>query len=344
MENNVIISKTSCNIKNYNGIDVAKFLCSFLVVAIHISPLNSPMDGELSSASVLINDVFQLILCRIAVPFFFVCSGFFLFHKMPAGTLDVVRIKNYCYKMLRLLGMWSVLLFWGGSGHLWYLGATVVAVVLLSICLHHGIKVRWLVLMACTLYTFGLLGDSYNGLIKPFVGSGIMMYIYAAYDFVIGYSRNGILMGFIFVLIGYLFARYKIRLRLSTALAGFIGSTLCMCAEVFLLEQNNISTSNNMYISLLPVVFFLFAFTSSLPLASRPIYAKLRTVGVLVYFLHLFINRGIWAVKMFLYKFIHLDIQPLQFFIVLAAAVLIAFGIEWLSHKERFKWIQWFLS
>lgn len=70
MENNVIISKTSCNIKNYNGIDVAKFLCSFLVVAIHISPLNSPMDGELSSASVLINDVFQLILCRIAVPFF----------------------------------------------------------------------------------------------------------------------------------------------------------------------------------------------------------------------------------------------------------------------------------
>lgn len=330
--------------KNYNGIDVVKFLCAILVVAIHVPVLNAPVDGELSAIGNFINMALQKAICRMAVPFFFVCSGFFLFNKMPAGVLDVKRTKDYCFKMLRLSGTWSVLLFLGNSGHLWYLGATVVAVVLLSVCLYYGIKTKWLIIIACGLYTLGLLGDSYMSLIKPFVDNGILMYIYAAYDFVIGYSRNGILMGYIFVLMGYLFAQGKVRLKMPISLVGFAVSMLCMCAEAFLLDYNNISDETNMYIFLLPVAFFSFAFASSLSLQDRPIYAKLRTIGVLVYFLHLFINTSIWAVKKGLYKFLHIDIQPIQFFIVLAVTILIASGIEWLSNKDRFKWIRWFLS
>lgn len=338
------IPVSTSNLENYNCIDLVKFLCAILVVAIHVPVLNASVDSELSTVGIIVNLALSRAICRIAVPFFFVCSGFFLFKKMPTGVLDIKRVKDYCFKMLRLFGMWSVLLFLGDSGHLWYLKATVVAVVFLSVCLYFNIKTKWLIVIACGLYTLGLLGDSYMGLIKPLVSKGIFIYIYATYDFIIGYSRNGIMMGFIFVLIGYLFAQYKIRLRIPIALTGLVISMLFMFAEAFLLEYNNIPNDNNMYIFLLPVAFFLFAFTSSLTLTDRPIYAKLRTVGVLVYFLHLFINDGIWAIKKFLYKFLHIDLQPFQFFILLTVTILIALGIEWLSHKDRFKWIRWFLS
>ena len=56
--------------KLFRGIDLAKFVASFLVVALHFPPL-ADLSGDLSV--LLTNGV-----TRIAVPFFFCCSGFFL--------------------------------------------------------------------------------------------------------------------------------------------------------------------------------------------------------------------------------------------------------------------------
>ena len=246
--------------------------------------------------------------------------------------------------MLRLFGTWSVILFLGGSGHLWYLGATAVAVTFLTICLYYKIKLKWMIFISCLFYTFGLMGDSYQGLIKSFVGNGILMYVYAAYDFIAGKSRNGLFMGYIFVLMGYLFSKGKVRVKRPVALAGFIVSLLCMCAEALWLEQNNIPADNNMYVFLLPTAFCMFAFVSSLSLKDHPIYEKLRTIGVLVYFLHMLVNKGIWAVKKVLFHFMGIDIQPVQFFVVLAVTILLASMIEWLSRKKRFNWLRWFIS
>ena len=327
-----------------NGIDIVKFICSILVVAIHIPVLNPSAGGELTVVADSFNTALNHSVCRVAVPFFFTCSGYLLFSKMPAGSLDWERIKNYCFKILRLLGVWTVLLFLGSSGHLWYLGATVVAVLFLSLCLHYHIRLPWLIALACILYVLGLLGDSYRGFLTPFVSKGILRYLYAAYDFIVGTSRNGLFMGYIFILIGYWFAQNKVKFSAPISLVGFVVSLLCLCAESFLLDRHQIPDDNNMYISLLPVTFFLFAFASSLSLKDRPIYKKLRTVGVLVYFLHLFVDTGVWAMKQFLYKFLRIDIQPFQFFISLAMTILLAFGIEWLSRKEKFKWIRWILS
>lgn len=72
---------SSKEISHYNGIDICKFICSILVVAIHIPVVNAPMTVELSNVSVFVNTVLQQAMCRIAVPFFFVCSGFFLYKK-----------------------------------------------------------------------------------------------------------------------------------------------------------------------------------------------------------------------------------------------------------------------
>ena len=331
-------------VKNYNGIDVVKFLCSILVVAIHIPVLNGPYGGELSSAGEYTNMFFKEAVCRIGVPFFFVCSGFLLFDKMPAGTLDVDRVKRYCFKMLRLFGMWSTLLFIGTSEHLWYLRAAVVGITFLSICTYYRMGMKWLVMIACVFYGLGLLEDSYYGLLEPLISGGLPRRIYIVYDLVVATPRNGLFMGYIFVLIGYLFARYKIRIKTPAALTGFLVSLLCLCAEALLVERYGSSLDNNMYLSLLPAAFFLFAFALSLSLRDRPIYSTLRTMGVLVYFLHMFINVGIGFVKKVLHKVLNFDIQPFQFFITLSVTLLIAFGIDRLSRKERFQWLRWFLS
>ena len=53
------------------GIDIAKFLCAILVVAIHTHPLQY--------GTTL--DYYFNCFCRIAVPFFFVSSSYFYYTK-----------------------------------------------------------------------------------------------------------------------------------------------------------------------------------------------------------------------------------------------------------------------
>ena len=53
--------------KNYNGIDLAKFICSVLVVAIHFAPFGTYDSYELNQ---YIDFWVQNFLCRIAVPIF----------------------------------------------------------------------------------------------------------------------------------------------------------------------------------------------------------------------------------------------------------------------------------
>ncbi len=336
--------ETTIHSKNYNGIDLMKFICAIMVFVIHISPFTAAMGGEVSTVEYYINFGLQAGVCRLAVPFYFVCSGFFLFRKMDSGLVDTEKVKTYCFKIFRLIGMWSVVLFIGWQGHLWYLGATIVALVFLSLLLYYRVDLKWLIVIACVLYVFGMLGDAYFGIIKPIVSDGVMQQIYNIYKFFVKESRNGLFMGYIFILIGYMFSQDKIKIKQNAALVAFGASVGCLIMEAFLLKKNDISVDYNMYIFLLPTVIFLFAFVSSLTLEDRPIYKTLRTVGVLVYFLHILIKELIVFGTDLIYGAFSIDLQPMRFFITMPVTLLVAFCIERLSHKDRYKWITWFLA
>ena len=60
--------------KTYYALDVAKFISAFLVVCIHTGPL---LDVDATGNFILVQ-----ILARLAVPFFFVASGFLFFRKL----------------------------------------------------------------------------------------------------------------------------------------------------------------------------------------------------------------------------------------------------------------------
>lgn len=120
---NISLSNT-----NYNGLDLFKFICSLLVVTIHTAPFSS----EIIPYGDLLNVFITQYICRLAVPFFFVSSGFLLFSKMEIQNPRTDTIKKYIFKMLRHYGTWTILLFIGSKGQLWYIGASAVAVLVLA--------------------------------------------------------------------------------------------------------------------------------------------------------------------------------------------------------------------
>ena len=339
LNKNVSIARNDTT-ANYNGIDLVKFLCAFMVFIIHIEPFQ----GEVSGLALYVNFGLQHYICRLAVPFFFAASGFFLFRKMPLYSLDTEAIKNYCFKILRLIGIWHVLLFAGGTVHLWYLGAMVIAIIILSLCFHYHVRFRYICILACLLYAIGLLGDSYYGIIAPLTDFTTFKYIIKGYQLAFSTTRNGVFMGFPFVLLGAAFSQYKITLKPRTALMGCIVSILCMFAEVFWLKYNDIPVDHNMYICLLPATFFLFSFACSVPLRDHAIYKHLRNVGMLIYFSHSLIN---WIVSLgasVIEKYCSIYIIQYHFLITLFFTLIFAICVEQLSCKDKFKWLKWLLS
>lgn len=323
-------------VRNYNGIDLIKFLCSFLVFCIHV-PFFQEESTHLQEVT---NFLLRHTVARLAVPFFFVCSGYFLFRKMPLHDLDVGIIKSYCCKIFRLYAIWSILLISGGTFHLWYLRATVVAVIFLSLLLHRRISLRGLFCLALALYGFGLLGDAYSFLAAPLAAHRLFGLPFRVYGIFYTNTQNGLFMGFIFVLMGAAFAHTKVSLSPGKSLLGLVFSVFLLLIEVFFLRNRDVPPGN-LYISLLPAVYFLFSFGIQWKLPDSPIYPRLRAVGLWLYFIHLFVDGILKLAANVFNKYLELQILPYHFLLCLTAAVFLSFGIEALSRQDRFKWLNW---
>lgn len=83
----------------YASIDIAKFFLSLLVVAIHEMPF--------VSYSRVVNAFFVNEICRIAVPLFFLSTGFFLAKK----GFETKVIRGYIKKILKMYIVWSGIYF-----------------------------------------------------------------------------------------------------------------------------------------------------------------------------------------------------------------------------------------
>jgi len=89
--------------RQYNSIDLFKFILSFAVVAIHTKPL-------INSTNAVIPNICESIF-SLAVPFFFLASGYLLAVKMeyPFGNkCDFCRIKRQTRSILRMYCIWTL--------------------------------------------------------------------------------------------------------------------------------------------------------------------------------------------------------------------------------------------
>ena len=76
--------------RQYHFVNLAKFISAILVIGIHTSPLQGLHPN--------LNYFTRCIVFRLAVPFFFICSGYFLSDKLFSD--DKEKTKNYIKKYI----------------------------------------------------------------------------------------------------------------------------------------------------------------------------------------------------------------------------------------------------
>lgn len=325
--------------KTYYGIDLIKFICSLLVVTIHVPAL--------LSFNKWLNYGVQNYLARLAVPFFFTASGFFLFRKTEPDRFSLDPSFRFAKKILRLYGTWIALLFVGGAEHLWYLVAVVVAVLLVSFLLYIKMPKKYILLLSAVLYVIGLLGGSYRGLAAPLDKIRPLHILFTVYSEFFKTTKNGVFMGMLFVSIGMLFAYVPIKMKKRYAVGGFVLSMLFLLGEVAALEWFGLSYGHNMFVFLVPAVFFLFYIASHLQLKPRKIYGTLRIVSILTYYSHMFVYYFVshtltFALNAGLPK--ALDNSLVRYGATVVLTIALSLLIYRLSQKKHLHWLKWLYS
>jgi serine/alanine racemase len=352
------ISETECLKKQYDCVDLLKFLCAFLVVAKHVAPL--------SSYSTLLNYGLQNWFASIAVPFYFIASGYFLFRKTTYDNFDETIALAYAGRIFRLYIIWTVIyfpltlkftilddekgivhglmvwvrncIFTGSYNHLWYLNATVVATLILTFCLHKKIKIRTILCLSALLYGIGLLGQSYFVFLKPLRNFPTIWQFLKLVGKIIVTTRNGLFEGFFFMGIGMLFAYKPVVMKLKTAIIGFTGSMALFFTEVLCVHSFKWGLKNTsaLYFFFVPSVIFMFYIATHIELNHKPIYKHLRKLGILIFYLHSFI-------KPFIEKGLRLlgtENSLLQYCGTVLVTIVISECVLKLSSKPRFQWLK----
>lgn len=326
---------------SFSGIDLFKFLFVFCICAIHISPFCE----SCFKYGATINFWFTKYICRLAVPFYFSVSGFFLFRKIDLNNVDKNIIKTYCFKTIRLLGVWTILLIVGGRGHLWYLSSLVVSILILYYLLKKNVSLKKIVVISIVLYLLGLLGNSYAYLLEPLKKYAFLNFFITSYKLFFNTTRNGLFFGLIFLLIGVLFTKKKININLKWSFFGFCISMLLLMGEIYCLKHYLHLDAYDMYLFLVPAVFFLFSFAAQIKFPNKKLCKDLRIVGVLIYFIHLlsyytFIN----FLNFTNYHFKNVRFVRPEYLFSVILALLISIIIKKLSDKKKFRWLRYLYS
>lgn len=320
--------------KEYVGVDVTKFICSYLICIIHIIPF---VGGTVLSDN--LNYYIRNGICRVAVPFFFAATAFLLFQKQESNSsLENDRIKKTCFKLFRLWGTWEFLSVLGGNHQMWYLGASALTIILINVlfkCLHN---LKWIGLCCIILYSIGLIGDSYRGLISPVIDN---------LPFKMPSTRNAVFMGLMFAFIGIVITRIKLKINLKWAALGLFISILLLYVELFFLKNYSRPFDFNMYISLVPLTFFLLYIAVSIKMKDRKnlnFFRKLRVYSVLIYFTHLIFSELFDFILSRMKTGLGIDITSFKLIIVLVVVTIVAIIIEDLSHRRKLCWIKYLYS
>ena len=259
-------------------LDRFRLLAAVLVVCIHTGPLSTYSAGA--------DFWLSRVLARIAVPFFFMVSGYFLAKSQWKNTRRFLRKSLTVYTLAILLYLplnlynggyapaeWlKKLLADGTLYHLWYFPAVMLGAMLALGLSRLGMPL----FIAGALYLIGLGGDSYFGLAVRFPAAERF---YAGLFQAFSYSRNGLFFAPLFLLLGAAGKRWSPRV---SALGAALGLAL-MSAEGFLLRSLGWQRHDSMYLALPLCMVFLFSLLLN---GNQGQDRRARRLAMLVYLLH----------------------------------------------------------
>jgi peptidoglycan/LPS O-acetylase OafA/YrhL len=269
---------------NYNAIDIAKFVMALLVVAIHTHPEN-----EIENKLIL--DIINCIY-SIAVPFFFVASGFFLYNKLKTQDYEnqLIYTRGWINRIARLYILWTIIylpyaiigfnkdsitlikciivylrnvLLVGEnylSWPLWYLLAMIVVGCIYYVFIKFRINWKTTVLVAIFL--------AIGGIILENEGGGIYFTLFKT-------TKNGLFVGFPYMVLVFSIARY-----------GIIKSKLLI---LFIILCFGVMSYFGISIAGYGLAYAFFSFVLNIELHDKADdrYLKARTISLVVYLVHM---------------------------------------------------------
>lgn len=272
------------------NIDIWRFIVSFLIVAIHISPF--------AKISPEFDFFFTRILGRIAVPLFLMITGYYILDRalkdkqvLVDYTKKILKIYLLCillylpiniymgsFKNIDIITILKDVFINGTLYHLWYFPALIVGV-WITYYLVKKLGRKKTLITTILLYIIGMFGDSYYGItIMNQITKNIYEFMFNIFD----YTRNGLFYVPIFICLGHIVrtaTRKNTKLDLLYALLFFI----LMSVEGSILHCYNLQRHDSMYLFLIPLMYFLFCY---LMVHSKTSNKKIRNIATYIYIFH----------------------------------------------------------
>lgn len=287
--------------KNIVGIDLFKLIASILIVILHCIGYYFGQAGE----------ILKNIICPIAVPFFFISSGYFFGRGLNRNKN---QRKEYFIKyeknLVKMYIVWSIIgipfmirlyynlyngnlpyifllmirnvLFSGTFGIYWYLLAMIGA----SILIYFFVSKNKIKLMYILSFGFFIFGIAYVGCQSTLGNNPIFYYLFKLTWIVFSCERNFLMVGWFYMSIGYYFSTRNTEMRVSVTVLLFFIFTGLKVGEYYLnlsdvFGENSISIMH----SLQAVSYFLIAINLQLNSLSK--YSKImRELSSTIYFTH----------------------------------------------------------
>jgi len=316
--------------RTYSTIDLSKYFFCLCIIALHTHLLSFLPTFQYY--------IIEKNLFRLAVPFFFISSGYFLASKWYKYDGGFHVIKRYCKRLMLPLIVFSLVyisqyaiysFFFNGKdivhislvlarnilfypmGALWFVQACIVGAILLYPFLIRQ-KLSLAIICGIILYGIGQLFNSYS----------FIMGEWEERDLVLSYCvslRNGFTMGLLWLALGfkcYLINKEQpsrsvlIAILIIGLLLQFIETTI-----IFYASSNNLADDGSLFMSQLIVVpaMLLLLLQTKIEI-NEDISIRLRNLSTGMYFLHTPLR--------FMYEFyIHNDI--VLFLVVFVSAYII---------------------
>lgn len=291
-----------------NSIDYMKLMCAFLVVAIHTHPFQD--------INYLLYYGFSEVLVRIAVPFFFVSSGYFYAKskcnfKKYINRLVITYISwSFIYLLLQIYNSINMngnmvttlksfiveFFIYGSYYHLWYMIALIICVTITTI-FYKIKKLRLLYISSLILYIIGVIGGSYYklGLQIPILSN---LYEFSLYIQI----RRYLLMGLPFFMLGYCAQSLKgifKNINITTVVTIVLFVFEIVIVNMFELKKDIIIT-----FFLYPLVLQIFILCLKYPIKNISFTIDIGKLSSFIYFVHplvIFIISRFWLRETLVY-------------------------------------------
>lgn len=278
-------------------LNVMKFIMAIFVMVVHFSPFKT------------IHPLLHFIsihgFTRIAVPFFFLSSGYLLSER---GYIPSDRLKKTLKKLIKLYIFWTfiysplillqlfntpsplhwsitlvrIFFFEGSFIHLWYFVASIIGLVMVT-TLQRFIKTRFIFSLLIMLFILGVMGDSYYGLsiTIPYLST----FKTTLFQF-INTTRNGVFFAPIFIYTGMLIKQFQPHFKRHTLFISFILILTLSFIEIFFLRSQGWAKDYNLTFLIYPLS--LMSFLISLRVKVNFDTDRYRSMATTLFYLHIY--------------------------------------------------------